>query len=151
MMYHHQGLIRPIDLAKVDVVSDAQVYKNTLRYMQQGKHIGKIILSMFDENGLAALRDTPKPSLPTAKLDPSASYLLVGGLGGLGPSVSVWMVQHGARDLTFLSRSINRDIEEDRRFVRMLASMGCKAHLVCGSVTDPAHVARAVDESPKPL
>lgn len=151
MLYHRQGFIQPIDLAKVVVASDAQAYQDTLRYMQQGKHIGKIIFSMFDHDGLPALRDTPKPHLPTAKLDSSASYLLVGGLGGLGRSVSVWMIQHGARNLTLLSRSIGRDIEADRGFVHMLADMGCAVHLVRGSVTDPADVARAVDESPRSL
>ncbi|KAJ4391882.1 hypothetical protein N0V93_005502 [Gnomoniopsis smithogilvyi] len=151
MLYHQQGHIRPIELAKVDVASNAQIYQNTLRYMQRGKHIGKIILSMFDQDGLPALQDTPKPHSPTAKLDPSASYLLVGGLGGLGRSVSVWMVQHGARNLTFLSRSIGEDPEGERGFVRMLASMGCAAYLVRGSVTNLADVARAVDGSPKPL
>lgn len=149
--YHQQGLIRPINLAKVVLASDARAYQDALRHMQQGKHIGKIILSMFLEDGLPALRDVPKPHIPTAKLDPSASYLLVGGLGGLGRSVSIWMVQHGARNLIFLSRSIGTDSEEEHGFVRMLASMGCAANLVRGSVADPADVARAVGGSSKPL
>lgn len=151
MRYHQQGLIGPINLAKVVLASDARTYQDALRHMQQGKHIGKIILSMFHKDGLPALRDVPKPHIPTAKLDSSASYLLVGGLGGLGRSVSVWMVQHGARNLTFLSRSIGSDSEEERGFVRMLASMGCAVNLVRGSVTDPADVTRAVGGSPKPL
>lgn len=151
MLYHQQGFIRPIDLAKTIVASDIRAYQDALRYMQQGKHIGKIILSMFDQDGSPALREIPQPHLPTAKLNLSASYLLVGGLGGLGRSVAVWMVQHGARNLTFLSRSIGSDVEKEREFVRMLASMGCAAHLVRGSVTDPADVARAVDESRQPL
>lgn len=38
-------------------------------------------------------------------LDPSASYLLAGGLGGLGRSIARWLVDNGARHLIFLSRS----------------------------------------------
>lgn len=37
--------------------------------------------------------------------DPDASYLLVGGLGGLGRSIAQWMADHGAKNLIFISRS----------------------------------------------
>lgn len=37
--------------------------------------------------------------------DPSRTYLLVGGLGGLGRSLAQWMYRRGARSLAFLSRS----------------------------------------------
>ncbi|KAI5927661.1 KR domain-containing protein [Camillea tinctor] len=151
MVYYQQGFIRPIGLAKVVPGSNAQSYQDMLRYMQQGNHIGKIVMSMFSQDGLPALQEIPNAHQHTAKLDPSASYLLVGGLGGLGRSVSVWMVQHGARNLTFLSCNLGRSSAEESSFVRMLASMGCTAHLVRGSVTEHADVTRAIDESRKPL
>jgi NAD(P)-dependent dehydrogenase (short-subunit alcohol dehydrogenase family) len=34
-----------------------------------------------------------------------ASYLLVGGLGGLGRAIALWMVHHGARAIIFASPS----------------------------------------------
>ncbi|KAH9876419.1 hypothetical protein J1614_003550 [Plenodomus biglobosus] len=37
--------------------------------------------------------------------DPSASYLLAGGLGGLGRSIASWLTTHGAKNLIFISRS----------------------------------------------
>ena len=53
------------------------------------------------------LRDLQaKPSrLVRATFNPKAAYLLVGGLGGLGRAVSLWMAERGARHLTYLSRS----------------------------------------------
>lgn len=36
---------------------------------------------------------------------PTANYILVGGLGGLGRFICTWMVAHGARRLNVLSRS----------------------------------------------
>lgn len=39
------------------------------------------------------------------KLNSNASYLLPGGLGGLGRSIAQWLVDHGAQSLIFLSRS----------------------------------------------
>ncbi|PWN48154.1 hypothetical protein IE53DRAFT_370857 [Violaceomyces palustris] len=37
--------------------------------------------------------------------DPSKTYLLVGGLGGLGRSLATWLIRRGARKLCFMSRS----------------------------------------------
>lgn len=39
------------------------------------------------------------------QLDPNASYLISGGLGGLGRSIARWMATRGARHLILLSRS----------------------------------------------
>lgn len=38
-------------------------------------------------------------------LRPDASYILIGGTGGLGRSMARWMVHHGARNLVLVSRS----------------------------------------------
>ena len=38
-------------------------------------------------------------------LDPKATYLLVGGLGGLGRSLAHLLISHGAKNLAFISRS----------------------------------------------
>ena len=38
-------------------------------------------------------------------LNSNASYLLPGGLGGLGRSIAQWLINHGAQSLIFLSRS----------------------------------------------
>ncbi|RYO92343.1 hypothetical protein DL766_010347 [Monosporascus sp. MC13-8B] len=149
MEYYHQGFIRPIHLAKISPVSNVQ---DEFRYMQQGSHIGKIMISLRDNDG----RLRPDEDVGTAahkgvvRLDPSASYLLVGGLGGLGRSISAWMVQHNARNLTFLSRSAGSSPQE-RDFARTLESMGCTVQLVRGSVTDAADVARAMDGTPTTL
>lgn len=41
----------------------------------------------------------------TASLDPEATYVISGGLGGLGRKIAVWLADHGARCLLLLSRS----------------------------------------------
>ena len=52
-------------------------------------------------------------SLSRSKLnfDQSASCLIVGDLGGLGRAVSRWVVENGARELVYLSRSAGRTLE----------------------------------------
>lgn len=42
---------------------------------------------------------------PSFMFDANASYVVAGGLGGLGRSISRWMADRGARNLILLSRS----------------------------------------------
>ncbi|KAG4443875.1 hypothetical protein IFR05_000641 [Cadophora sp. M221] len=144
-----QGQIRPISTDKIFPGSKMQ---EAFQHMQQGSHIGKIVVEIREvtSENLQLDQIQPANTITSPLLDGSASYLLVGGLGGLGRSVAVWMVQHGARTLTFLSRNAGTTAR-DRLFVKELQSMGCKVHLVRGSVTEAADVARAVAESSRPL
>ncbi|KAH6858814.1 hypothetical protein BKA58DRAFT_346728, partial [Alternaria rosae] len=136
----------------IDRVFSGSKMPEAFLHMQQGSHIGKVVFKFRNPAGgeLQLGQIQPMNTSPTAVLDSSASYLLVGGLGGLGRSVALWMVQHGARYLTFLSRSAGES-NKDRPFVEELRSMGCEAHLVRGSVTKKEDVARAVAESPRTL
>ncbi|KAL6890027.1 hypothetical protein GGI43DRAFT_425686 [Trichoderma evansii] len=149
MDFYRDGHIRAISIDKVFPSSKVQ---EAFQHMQQGSHIGKIVLE-FREPTTGELQlgqIQPASASSTTVLDSSASYLLVGGLGGLGRSVAVWMVQNGARHLTFLSRSAGTT-DSDKLFVKEIQSMGCEVHLVRGSVTEAADVARAVAESPRTL
>lgn len=118
--------------------------------MQQGNHIGKIVVDLRDEKGHVQLGKVENVREKSVQLDSSASYLLIGGLGGLGRSISVWMVLHGARNLTFLSRNAGSG-KHDKDFIRELESMNCSVQLVRGSVTNSDDVSRAVDGTPAPL
>ncbi|KAF3480038.1 uncharacterized protein GIQ15_07014 [Arthroderma uncinatum] len=149
MGFFRDGHIRSISIDKIFPGSKMQ---EAFQHMQQGSHIGKIVLQVRNpESGDLHLGQIQSASTnTTAVLDGSASYLLVGGLGGLGRSVAVWMIQNGARSLIFLSRSAGTT-DQDKLFVKEVQSMGCKVHLVRGSVTNASDVARAVAESPCPL
>ncbi|KAL7940018.1 hypothetical protein V8C42DRAFT_356517 [Trichoderma barbatum] len=148
MDFFRDGHIKAITIDKIFPGSKMQ---EAFQHMQQGSHIGKIVLELRQPtSGELQLGQIQPATTSTAVLDGSASYLLVGGLGGLGRSVARWMVQHGARNLTFLSRSAGTT-EKDRLFVEEIQSMGCEVHLVRGNVTEAADVARAVAESPRPL
>lgn len=72
--------------------------EEAFRYMQQGKHIGKIVLSLRPEEQVRVL-------LPEFSFDPASIYLLIGGLGGFGTAVAKWMARRGATKMAFISRS----------------------------------------------
>jgi hypothetical protein len=132
--------IRPVKVYEATEVVDA------FRYMQQGVHMGKILVKMPEDPATLAF----SPGLSPFSFNPDASYLLAGGLGGLGRSVSTWMVEQGARHLVYLSRSAGQS-EGDKAFVRELETQGCQAICVTGDVTIKEDVERAVFLCPRPL
>lgn len=114
--------------------------------MQEGKHMGKIVVEMPDEAGSLPMTKTP------AKISFSedGAYLLVGGLGGLGHAVAQWMVEHGAKNLVFLSRTAGAG-DNDAKFIYDLELQGCQTLLIQGDVANLADVKRAVTASDKPM
>nr|MBX2866036.1 SDR family NAD(P)-dependent oxidoreductase [Leptolyngbyaceae cyanobacterium MAG.088] len=58
-----------------------------MRFMQQARHIGKIVLAVSH----TAIR-------------PEASYLITGGLGALGLKACMWLIDNGAKHVVLTSR-----------------------------------------------
>ncbi|KAI9927041.1 hypothetical protein MW887_003422 [Aspergillus wentii] len=48
---------------------------------------------------------TTPPKTTSTLLHPDASYMLIGGLGGIGLATALWMAEHGAKSIIFVSRS----------------------------------------------
>lgn len=67
-----------------------------MRFMQQARHIGKIVLSVSH----TAIR-------------PDASYLITGGLGALGQKACMWLIENGAKHVVLTSRrSPAKDVQQ---------------------------------------
>lgn len=134
--------------------------QDAFRHMQMAKHIGKIVVTMPDSDAhgqdldLELPASTPKvdqTQAPTFRSD--RTYLLVGGLGGLGRALATWMAENGARSLVFLSRSAKKGPDTDG-FVEELNAQGCQVTLVAGSVASKTDVEKAITNcatSTKPL
>lgn len=142
-----KGSISPIRPTKV--FNAASPY-DAFMYMQPGQHIGRICLSLRESQEGTNLGGTALNRLKNLEMDASASYLLVGGLGGLGRSISTWMVEHGARHLTYLSRNAGLSFD-DKVFLSELNSMDCDIQFVRGTVTNPEDVVRAIEGVKRPL
>ncbi|EQL01609.1 Beta-ketoacyl synthase [Ophiocordyceps sinensis CO18] len=144
--FYDRGLISPLP---VNVFPAAQT-QDAFRFMEKGQHIGRVGVSMKPAGGDAgAGLETAKKALKVS-FNVSASYLMVGGLGGIGRAVSAWMVDHGAREILFMSRSAGLTTKDDS-FVDELQSMGCTAKLVSGDVTKLEDVQRAIAAARHPL
>ncbi|KAJ5813636.1 Lovastatin nonaketide synthase [Penicillium pulvis] len=86
-----------------------------LRLLQSGKGTGKMILVPEQEDRIPLIPDLSSPLF----LDPNASYILAGALGGIGRSIARWMVSRGAKQLIFLSRSGRAESDVDSMFGSM--------------------------------
>ncbi|XP_076226839.1 fatty acid synthase [Nomia melanderi] len=72
------------------------------RHLAAAKHIGKVLIKVSDENEPF---NTPVLSYPIFNAEPNKSYVIVGGLGGLGLELADWLVIRGARNLVIISRN----------------------------------------------
>lgn len=116
--------------------------------MQTGQHIGKIVVRMPEDPNtlpMTKIHDT------TPLFRPDASYLLVGGLGGLGRAVSTWMVEKGARNFIFLSRSGGKS-PEPQAFINDLESHNMvSATVIAGDVSNIEDVQGALSAAKRPI
>jgi NADPH:quinone reductase-like Zn-dependent oxidoreductase len=78
-----------------------------------------------------------------ARFSPDATYLLVGCLGGLGRSLTSWMMEAGARRFVFLSRS-GTDNKSAAKLVADIEAAGAIVQVVRGDATSRGDVVRAV-------
>lgn len=82
--------------------------------------------------------------------DPDGTYMMTGGLGGLGRAIAVWMAERGARHLLFLSPQAGLKPTDPELFFE-LDSMGCTAVAVSGRSEIEADVALAIRSAPSPI
>ncbi|KAK2612303.1 Reducing polyketide synthase dep5 [Conoideocrella luteorostrata] len=84
---------------------------------------------------------------PRLQLRPDATYLLVGCLGGLGRSLTTWMIKRGARNFAFLSRS-GADSEQAAICVSDLETRGVEVQVFRGDAAVKGDVEKAVASIP---
>ncbi|KAI1873001.1 uncharacterized protein JN550_003875 [Neoarthrinium moseri] len=132
---YRSGQIKPTPLEKFDVADVARAF----RYFSARERIGKVVVSLED----------PKSIIPVAPakyytiFNPDKIYLLVGCLGGLGRSLSRWMMARGARRFCFLGRS-GSDKPPAQALVNRLRTAGATVHVVRGDVSHASDVAACV-------
>lgn len=74
---------------------------DSFRYMQQARHIGKIIVNLEAKPRENLFLEQSTKSL---KLAATASYLVTGGFSGFGLQTARWLVDKGARHLVLVGR-----------------------------------------------
>ncbi|HKU43583.1 MAG TPA: SDR family NAD(P)-dependent oxidoreductase, partial [Polyangiales bacterium] len=108
-------------------------------HMAQAKHIGKIVFSAVEPKDIPACVQ-PRSDAPLASAD--ATYLVTGGLGGLGLLAAEWLVAQGARHLVLTGRSAPSAAA--REAIARLEAQQAKLRVVACDVGDRAAVAGLV-------
>lgn len=118
--------------------------ERAFRLIQQGKHIGKVILVPGDGDVWLKPRGY---HLLTKLFDPAKKYLIAGGLGGLGLKLAEWMYFKGARKLAFFTVSALSETGElrqsARRTVDWLKERDCEIEIYRTDVANLEQVQQA--------
>ena len=88
-----RGELEPIPFRSFSTAEAAEAF----RYVAQAKQIGKVLVSF------AGSTQEDRPETVTVKED--TTYLVTGGLGGLGREVARWLADRGAKHLALVGRS----------------------------------------------
>ncbi len=122
-----QGKLAPLPhrLFAADRVVDA------FRFMQQGKHVGKIVV--------------PRPPAPAERRPPAlaGTYLITGGLGSVGLRTARVLVRRGVKALALMGRTEPGPGARDT--IAALNAAGAEVRFLPGDVADPAHVAAVLE------
>ncbi|KAI1181966.1 hypothetical protein F5B17DRAFT_450613 [Nemania serpens] len=148
MTYLREGKIQP--LQPMALFPATQVSTAFAEFANPHR-IGKVVVSFSPEsdssNSVIPVRREPKDAI---KFKADGTYILIGCLGGLGRCLARFMVDRGARNLTFLGRS-GADSKEAAAMVDSLRARGCVVHVVRGDVSNKDDVARAVAAAGVPV
>ena len=105
--------------------------KAAFRYMQQGKHIGKVVVSM------------PETGDEQKSIKPEASYLITGGLGALGLEVAQWMVSEGAKHIVLTGRRSPN--ETAQKIIEELEAAGASVSVLLGDISTQESVIKILE------
>lgn len=104
---------------------------------------GKTVIMHEESDGtLQAL-----PSRPHMRLRADATYFVVGALGGVGRSLTTWMMRKGARNFAFLSRS-GADSRQASALVEGLKAAGATVQVFRGDAGVREDVENAIQSVP---
>ncbi len=95
------------------------------RMMAQTRHVGKVVWQLTE------------PEIPPVRED--ATYLITGGLGGLGLTTAQWLVERGARHVVLTGR--RAITEEGPGRLQTLQQSMADVRVIASDVSDPRAVA----------
>jgi len=131
-----RGVFSPPPIQAHPIDRAAEVF----RTMAQAQHQGKLVLTLEQPAAEIEVRQA-------AAVKPRAdgTYLVTGGLGGLGLSVAEWLAQNGAGQLLLVGRQ-GAATAEQKAAVAALAAHGVRVKVVAASIADRAQLAAMLDE-----
>lgn len=151
MPHFESGVYKPELFTRFELDQTVDAF----RYMSQRKNIGKVVVHIGDETASADRQASagdggePAPASVKPTIRSDASYLITGGLGGLGLQVAAWLADQGAGGLVLVSRRQPSSAHADA--IAALEAQGCKAHAMQADVVDAKSLAKGIQSLPKTM
>ncbi|MEH2048357.1 type I polyketide synthase [Nostoc sp.] len=124
--------------------------EDQVAFRNQTRYVARLVRHRLSQNGVDQTQLDILPNKGSFRGD--SSYLITGGMGGLGLAVARWMVERGARHLVLLGRS--EPSKEAKSQLKELELSGAKVVVAQADVSDYEQVARAlaeIERSARPL
>ncbi|MBX3422781.1 MAG: SDR family NAD(P)-dependent oxidoreductase [Pirellulaceae bacterium] len=118
------------------------------KFMQQGKHIGKVVVNYQQRPEFLAAG-----SYDPVQFKADRTYWIAGGLGGFGLEIAKWMAQRGAGHLVLSGRSPQPRPEVTKE-IAQLTQQGVAVTILPADITRPDEVHRvlaSIDRQLPPL
>jgi NADPH:quinone reductase-like Zn-dependent oxidoreductase/SAM-dependent methyltransferase len=94
----NKGTIKLIEPISTYEISEM---KSAIDQMQSQAHFGKLVVVPRPGSHVKVLPQTNSPELDY----PDRTYLVVGGMGGIGRAIAIWMMENGANNILIVSRT----------------------------------------------
>ena len=132
-----KGTIKPIQPITTYPIAEIE---SAFRQLQSGKSMGKLVIVSNPEDQVRATAN----KLSNNPLRSDATYIIVGGTGGLGRSMARWMSMKGARHIVLLSRSGNAS-PKVQELAYSLGASGTGVKVVACDIADSAQVSQLIE------
>ncbi|KAL2715950.1 fatty acid synthase-like [Vespula squamosa] len=93
-----ENAIKPI----IRTIFGKDQVETALRFMAAGKHMGKVLIKIREQNDPL---NTPILAEPSYTCIPNKSYIVLGGLGGFGLELIDWLILRNAENIVITSRN----------------------------------------------
>ncbi|KAL9036095.1 MAG: hypothetical protein Q9214_006290, partial [Letrouitia sp. 1 TL-2023] len=117
----------------------ASELEKAFRMMQNGTNIGKIVIEMDEE----AIVNAVPAAMKSSKFDPDATYIIAGGFGGIGRSITRWMADRNARNFVILSR-FGPTSKSAISLLQEMNDRGIKVHAPACDISDEVAVSNVI-------
>ena len=134
------GTFAPPKVATVPMADASEAF----RTMARAEHTGKIVLTL---DGAASVDTRVHARVEGVSIRKEGTYLVTGGLGGLGLAVAEWLAERGAGHLVLAGRA-GVTTEAQREAIVALQASGAAVSALSLDVADRAAVAAALANIP---
>jgi NAD(P)-dependent dehydrogenase (short-subunit alcohol dehydrogenase family) len=125
-----RGVLRALPVKNFPITRANEAFQ----FVAQAKHIGKIAIETREPNA----QIVPSKQERQVGIRSDRTYMITGGLGGLGLSLASWFVQKGARHLVLVGR--NAPGEAARESIRSLEENGAIVRVMRADIAQRSDV-----------